>query len=355
MGELRQLERHVSLTRDGDCPLVEVSCTHGCGQVMKRSLLHQHEEEDCIKRPVEFQLARLQARMEQMCSDITSAYKAEIEELRMRLHMQTEEMRTIKEELDDLKNQLITSKPSVFSSSVHSDGAGLPLERSNIDQPLSAIGKKVLNSKIFGHKGDNAMIILPGGGTVTVKKGDMIKESADVIVNAADSHLQHRSGGLAGALDIASNGELQKHCDLYCMSSGPVPTGKAVVTAAGGKLKCEYVIHAVGPRAYDCKDNAECQKLIFDAITNCLEQARKLEAVSIVFPALSTGLYAVKPDISAQAMFRAITSFSYRNAKHLKDIRIVLLNERTYACFVNELSRWRPNGKGATATPPGFE
>ena len=120
MGELRQLERHVSLTRDGDCPLVEVSCTHGCGQVMKRSLLHQHEEEDCIKRPVEFQLARLQARMEQMCSDITSAYKVEIEELRMRLHVQTEEMQTIKEELDELKkdrNQFTTTIP-VFSSSV---------------------------------------------------------------------------------------------------------------------------------------------------------------------------------------------------------------------------------------------
>ena len=361
VGELRQHERHVSLTCDGDCPLVEVSCTHGCGQVMMRSLLRQHEEETCIKRPVEFQLARLQSRMERMCSDITQAYKAEIEELRIRLHVQTEEMQTIKEELNDLKkdhDQFVASIPSVYSSSVHSDGASLPVEKSKINQSpalTSAGGKKFLNSNIFGNKGDNnGMIVLPGGRTVTVKKGDMIKESADVIVNAADSHLQH-SGGLAGALDTASNGELQKLCDLYCMSLGPVPTGKAVVTAAGGKLKCKHVIHAVGPRAYECKDNAQCQKFIFDAITNSLEQACKLKAESIVFPALSTGLYAVKPDISAHAMFHAITSFSYKNAKCLKDIRIVLFDKPTYACFANELPRWRPNSKGATATPPGFE
>ncbi len=120
VGELRQHERHVSLTCDGDCPLVEVSCTHGCGQVMMRSLLRQHEEETCTKRPVEFQLARLQSRMERMCSDITQAYKAEIEELKTRLHVQTEEMQIMKEKLDELKkdrDQFTTTIP-VFSSSV---------------------------------------------------------------------------------------------------------------------------------------------------------------------------------------------------------------------------------------------
>ena len=217
--------------------------------------------------------------------------------------------------------------------------------------------QKLLKDEISGIKtvlGDNTVLVLPGGRTVTVKKGDMIEESADVIVNAANDQLQHW-GGLARALDVASNGELQKHCDVYLRTHGPIPTGEVTVTAAGGKLKCKKVIHAVGPIASEWVSNAQCQKLIFDAITNSLKLANKLKAVSIVLPALSTGVYAVKPDISAQAMFNAITSFTYRKPECLKDIRIVILDKPTYACFVNELPRWRSNTKSTTTTPPGFE
>ena len=120
MGELRRLERHVSLADEGDCPLVEISCRHGCGLVMKRAELKNHEEESCTKRPIEFQLARLQSRMEAMCSEITRAYKVELEDLRTKLAAQDKEMQVLREELNKLREEgeRFTTTIPVFSSSV---------------------------------------------------------------------------------------------------------------------------------------------------------------------------------------------------------------------------------------------
>ena len=119
-GELRHLERHISPSEEGDCPLVEVSCKHGCGQTMKRKDHQEHEEDICLKRPVEFQLSRLQSRMEKMFLSLEEAHKAEIDELKNRLDAQEKQMAEMKKELDKLKKaneQFMTTIP-VFSPSV---------------------------------------------------------------------------------------------------------------------------------------------------------------------------------------------------------------------------------------------
>ena len=48
-GELGKLMDHTSI--DGDCEYVEVPCTRQCGVIMVRSLLKNHEESRCNKRP----------------------------------------------------------------------------------------------------------------------------------------------------------------------------------------------------------------------------------------------------------------------------------------------------------------
>ena len=184
------------------------------------------------------------------------------------------------------------------------------------------------------------VLVLSNQRVVTVKRGDMILEEADIIVNAANSDLKHW-GGLAQALNKASNGELQKHSAVYTKKYGKVVVGEVCTTSAGGRLRCKQVIHAVGPIASECKNESSCQQLIFNAITNTLKKAHSLKAVSIVLPALSTGVYAVNPQLSAQAMFNAIISFKYKNKDVLKDIRIVILDEPTYQCFAAEVTSWR--------------
>ena len=65
-----------------------------------------------------------------------------------------------------------------------------------------------------------------------------------------------------------------------------------------------------------------------------------VKAMSIVLPALSTGVYAVDPSLSAQAMLNAINQFDYPKDL-LKDIRIVILDKPTYSCFAQELLRFK--------------
>ena len=55
-------------------------------------------------------------------------------------------------------------------------------------------------------------------------------------------------------------------------------------------------------------------------------------ATSIVFRALSTGVYAVKREIAAHAIYEAICKFNYASDS-VKDIRIVILDEPTCSCF----------------------
>ena len=179
--------------------------------------------------------------------------------------------------------------------------------------------------------------VFSNGRTLTVKKADIVHEDCFIIVNAASSTLSH-GAGVAGALNEASNGELQRHSDVYIRQQGQVPVGFVAQTKAGGKLKCKFVLHAVGPRASDPGMNDDqCGLLIHQATTRALALALKLKAVSIAFPALSTGIYGVNRSVSARAMIKAIVEFQYTKPKALTDIRIVIVDAPTYICFAQEL------------------
>ena len=66
-----------------------------------------------------------------------------------------------------------------------------------------------------------------------------------MITNAANNHLWH-GGGVAGAISSAGGDKLDKESWEWVKEHGPVETGTCGYTS-GGKMKCKYVIHAVGP------------------------------------------------------------------------------------------------------------
>ena len=170
---------------------------------------------------------------------------------------------------------------------------------------------------------------------LTVKRSDIVSENVDVIVNAANEQLEHMAG-VAGALNKASKGELQKHSRAYISRKGHVPVGGVAITQAGGNLKCKQVIHAVGPIATPFASDQKCSELLHQAVTNTLIEAQKLKASSISIPAISTGVFAVKKELAAEAILNAILTFNFTSEK-LKDIRIVIIDEPTYACFAQHL------------------
>lgn len=84
-------------------------------------------------------------------------------------------------------------------------------------------------------------------------------------MNAANSNLFH-GGGVAAAIVAKGGRVIQEESDKI----GYLPTGNAVMTNAG-KLLCKAVIHVVGPRNGEGKENEK----LTQAINNVLKLAQQ--------------------------------------------------------------------------------
>ena len=198
-------------------------------------------------------------------------------------------------------------------------------------------------------------ITLPSRRKLTLKKADIVEEEVDVIVNAANERLLH-GGGVAGALDAASQGELQKYSTRYMehrRGGVKIPVGEVAVTHAGGDLKCKHVIHAVGPDSIR-NSPSESEQLVKLAIRNTLKAAEKYNITSIAIPALSCGIFGVSKELVTQSITDAILGFHFtKPLPTLSDIRIVIIDEPTHSCFARYFAQLSQRAVKGTAAPSG--
>lgn len=201
---------------------------------------------------------------------------------------------------------------------------------------------------------DASLVITFHNRQFTLKRGNIVHETADILVNAANGRLLN-GGGVAGALDEASEGKLQKFCNKYMEKKRKyqeIAVGEVAVTHAGGNLKCNHVIHAVGPDAKEYSP-AACEQLVNQVVHNTLHAAEARNSVSIVFPAISCGIFGVNNDMVARCMIDTILGYNYtKPAPALSDIRIVILNESTYSCFARYLKQKTGLANSTTAEGP---
>ena len=187
----------------------------------------------------------------------------------------------------------------------------------------------------------NVMVLtLPSHRKLTLKKSNIVEEETEAIVNAANGRLMH-GGGVAGALDAASQGQLQTYCNNYMekkRKGREIPVGEVAVTHGGGRLKCKHVIHAVGPESYKHSDK-ESKRLIKMAIESALIAAEARNVASIAIPALSCGIFGVSKELVAQVITDAILGFHFtKPLPALSDIRIVIIDEPTHISFAHYFS-----------------
>src|SRR5260221_11349599 len=77
-----------------------------------------------------------------------------------------------------------------------------------------------------------AQLDFSGGQSFQVVLADLLKETTDGIVNAANGHLAH-GGGVALVIDRAAGPELDAEGRRLVQRDGPVATGGAMFTSAG--------------------------------------------------------------------------------------------------------------------------
>ena len=170
---------------------------------------------------------------------------------------------------------------------------------------------------------------------LTLKIGDITKEDVDVILSSANMQLLHDNHGVAGALNRASNGELQKLAEKYIAQYGRLEVGDiAVTTSGGGNLKCKYIIHVVPPRS-SVTNSSDAGDVLTRSITKAFVEAEKCKAASIAIPAIGAGSVLFKTDTVASGIMKAVSTFEYNI---LKDIRIVVFNSPIYTTFAKHFT-----------------
>lgn len=179
---------------------------------------------------------------------------------------------------------------------------------------------------------ESMVIPLPGGRKLTLKQADIVMEEVDIIVNAANKNLDH-GAGVAGAINRASNGAVQRYSETYTRKNGLLQPGQVAVTKAGGSLKCRRIIHAVGPTKYE-HNVTVCERLLHDVMNRVLKEAEKFGAQTIAVPAISSGIFGVGKEVVAKCVTDSIQSYKFsKSLPILSDIRIVIIDHPTHSVF----------------------
>jgi O-acetyl-ADP-ribose deacetylase (regulator of RNase III) len=161
--------------------------------------------------------------------------------------------------------------------------------------------------------------------------GDIVRENVDAIVNAANSSLLG-GGGVDGAIHRAAGPRLVEECRLIRETTYPdgLPVGRAVTTG-GYDLPARWVIHTVGPNRHRGETDPELLASCFRA---SLDEARRVGARSIAFPAISGGVYGWEmPDVA-----RIAVATVREAATDIDLVRFVLFSAEALAEFERELT-----------------
>lgn len=166
--------------------------------------------------------------------------------------------------------------------------------------------------------------------TITLVQGDITRQSADAIVNAANSSLLG-GGGVDGAIHRRGGPAILEECRRLRASryGKGLPTGKAVATTAG-ELDARWVIHTVGPVFAASEDRSE---LLASCYRESLKVADELGARTVAFPAISTGVYRWPMPDAARIAVETVRAVDTA----VEEVTFVLFDEQAYEAFAHRL------------------
>ena len=167
-----------------------------------------------------------------------------------------------------------------------------------------------------------------GRTQIEVIEGDLIEQSTDAIVNAANNDLI-LGGGVAGAIARRGGPDIQRECSAH----GSIEVGDAAITH-GGRLPAAWVVHAASMRlgGRTTADNLR------GSTRRSLELATEKGLRSIAFPAVGTGIAGFPIADCARIMFEEVVSQA-KTGTSLQLVRFVLFSAEAEATFRREAER----------------
>lgn len=166
-------------------------------------------------------------------------------------------------------------------------------------------------------------------GTITIKQGDITRESVDAIVNAANSSLMG-GGGVDGAIHRAGGPMILAECKAIVSNIGKLPPGQAVITTAG-MLPSRRVIHTVGP-IWRGGENNESGTLR-SCYRTSLQLAEEHHLKTIAFPSISTGAYRYPVGSAAKEVLGVVKDFLDDEHGSIGMVTFVLFDQRTFDSY----------------------
>lgn len=163
-----------------------------------------------------------------------------------------------------------------------------------------------------------------GNGALRLIQGDITKDDADAVVNAANSALAG-GGGVDGAIHRAAGPQLPAACRDIIANIGRLPAGEAVITP-GFDLPARHIIHTVGPIWRGGHDGEP--ETLRAAYANSLALAARHGLATISFPAISTGVYGYPADKAAAIAMTAVADAL--NSGPIREIRLYLYSKKAF-------------------------
>lgn len=240
--------------------------------------------------------------------------------------------------------------------------------------PLAALVIKIifkwrLNALILSKKeSPNALLAekVIGKTRIVLATGDLLKETTDAIVNAANDHLLP-GGGICGAFHAQAGEGIFKECQeiLKKQKRQKIDTGLAVLTTAGDLApRIKEIVHAVGPIFDENRDKEEGYlqeqaDLLAQAYTSSLwlmtNPKPLIDFVSVEFkddpkpvrtigfPSISTGIYKFPLDTAAKTALKSVKTFIENNPDDLDEVRFVFFpldkdDQKTAKYYVEALN-----------------
>ncbi|XP_077071920.1 poly(ADP-ribose) polymerase family member 14-related sequence 3 isoform X2 [Siphateles boraxobius] len=164
------------------------------------------------------------------------------------------------------------------------------------------------------------------GVPIFLKKGDITKETVDVIVNSSNKSLDLNTGVSGAILKAAGKSVVDE-----CKKQAPLKAGSAVMTSAGA-LQCKNIAQMVGP------ENIADITASLEKVLNLCEGKM---ATTLAIPAIGTGRGGFEPKESIKAILTAIERHLQEpNSSCFRSITIVAFNQKIFDDFRDYFKVW---------------